>query len=80
MSRIFGFLSGVVVGAVGTNWFYTQGGQKLQQKKEKLKDKAEAVQEKIQDMSDDAKLSGVGLARSLKFKGEEARHDLKQKA
>ena len=50
MSRIIGFVSGVVVGALGTNWFYTQGSKKLTEKKAILKENGAAFKEKAEEI------------------------------
>lgn len=74
MSKLFGFLSGVVVGALGTNWFYTQGAG------QKVKDKAAEAKSKAHDFGQEAKQKAEEFGKDLKYKGEEVGEKLKTKA
>jgi gas vesicle protein len=63
-SRLLGFLAGAVVGALGTNWFYTQSGPKTQQAINDAKHKAE-------EYGQDTKHKAEELAQNVKHKAED---------
>ena len=71
MSRIIGFVSGVVVGALGTNWFYTQGSKKLTEKKAILKENGAAFKEKAEEIGHQTLVKAEKIGKELKQKGEE---------